>query len=166
MYLCYSKAWQWTQTSYHGQWGQRRAPQTRGPPAQCWGWASSSSHCCLSLHLSSWRTSSRCATSSLQYTVSLDVETRGTSIMELTHKWDQASIQGCQSCPQILSDWPPNGTNLGLFKISFSTCWPSDPKICPIWSQSGPKSDIPWPGLRLIPNVNLQEINKSNTFED
>ena len=43
---------------------------------------------------------------------------------------------------------PPNGTNLGLFKISFSTCWRPAPKctesdlkkshICPIWGQSDP----------------------------
>ena len=45
-------------------------------------------------------------------------------------------------CIQIGSDWPPNGTNVGLFKISFSTFWLGDPKctetdlkksqICPI----------------------------------
>ena len=138
MYLCYSKAWQWTQTSYHGQWGQRRAPQTRGPPAQCWGWASSSSHCCLSLHLSSWRTSSRCATSSLQYTVSLDVETRGTSIMELTHKWDQASIQGCQSCPQILSDWPQMGQIWDFLRSVLVHVGPPTPRFVQFGANQGP----------------------------
>ena len=45
--------------------------------------------------------------------------------------------------PQMESDCPPNGTNLGLFKISFSTFWLGEPKcteidlkksqICPIW---------------------------------
>ena len=29
---------------------------------------------------------------------------------------------------QIGSDWPPNVTNLGLFKISFSTFWLGEPK--------------------------------------
>ena len=42
----------------------------------------------------------------------------------------------------------PDGTNVGLFKISFSTFWLGEPKctdtdlkqsqICPIWSQSDP----------------------------
>ena len=42
----------------------------------------------------------------------------------------------------------PNWTNLGLFKISFSTFWLGEPKctetdlkktqICPIWGQSDP----------------------------
>ena len=45
-----------------------------------------------------------------------------------------------------LSELAPNGTNLGLFKISFSTFWRLAPKctetdlkksqICPIWDQS------------------------------
>ena len=34
-----------------------------------------------------------------------------------------SSSQGCQIDIQIGSDWTLNGTNLGLFKISFSTFW-------------------------------------------
>ena len=40
-----------------------------------------------------------------------------------------------------------NGTNLGLFKISFSTFWLNDLKksqICSIWDQSHPILSQPW----------------------
>ena len=50
---------------------------------------------------------------------------------------------------QIGGDGAPNRTNLGLFKISFSTFWRGAPKctetdlkkspICPIWCQTDPR---------------------------
>ena len=62
-------------------------------------------------------------------------------------------VTSCDVCTSWVSsfapDWvrlAPNGTNLWLFKISFSTFWLSEPKctetdlkksqICPIWGQS------------------------------
>ena len=35
-------------------------------------------------------------------------------------RWRSSQYHGCQGCQQIRSDWPRNGTNPGLFKISFS----------------------------------------------
>ena len=43
-------------------------------------------------------------------------------------RWQRLTIRHVKFGIQIGSDWPPNGTNLGLFKISFSTFWgQSDP---------------------------------------
>ena len=64
----------------------------------------------------------------------------------------------CQIWHLNLVRLAPNATNLGLFKISFSTFWRTAPKctetdlkksqICPIWGQSD---------LILLPNMTSQD---------
>ena len=70
---------------------------------------------------------------------------------------------------QIGSDWPPNGINLGLLKICFSTFWLAEPKctetdlkksqIYPIWGPIRPylntKFDIPDRYLELSQGCKL-----------
>ena len=52
-------------------------------------------------------------------------------------RWNTTAIQGCVSCPKMRST--PNGTNLGHFKISFSTFWLAE--ICLICGRSDLQSD-------------------------
>ena len=65
-----------------------------------------------------------------------------------------------QECQIWHPNWvrlAPNGTNLGFFKINFSTFWLFEPKcteidlqksqICPIWGQSNP---IGMPNLTFL----------------
>ena len=68
-------------------------------------------------------------------------------------------LQGWQIWLQNWVRLAPNGTNVGLFKISFSTFWLTEPKctetdlkksqICPIWDQS----DLIW-----MPNLTSQGV--------
>ena len=62
--------------------------------------------------------------------------------------WETVNDQGCQIWYPNRVTLAPNGTNLGLLKISFSTFWLGEPKrtetdlkkskICPILGQYDP----------------------------